>query len=155
MPSELALAAVEEGLQKAKSGILETSGPNRGPELDEIQLAANDTLGQAWCAKFAWWCYELAARKLRTKNPFPKIFLSPALETWAAREGRVVKAPDRGDVFVKAHKHTGLATGPLLPGLYVPAVEGNTWVGFGPTKSPEGVWVTSKTPASVCTFIRF
>jgi len=46
---------------------------------------------------------------------------------------------------VKAHKHTGLATGPLLPGLFVPAVEGNTWVGFGPTKSPEGVWVTSKT----------
>jgi len=55
MASEIALAAVEVGLEKAKSGIIESSGPNRGPELDAIQIAANDTLGQAWCAKFVWW----------------------------------------------------------------------------------------------------
>jgi hypothetical protein len=155
MASEIALAAVEVGLTEAKRGIYETAGENRGPEVDQIQLAANNALAQAWCAKFVWWCFEKAAQSLRTKNPFPKIFLSSALEAWAAREQKVVKMPERGDVFVKSHKHTGLATGPLVSGLFVPAVEGNTWVGAGASKSKEGVWVTSKTQFAACTFIRF
>jgi len=152
--SDVALLAVEIAFSEAKRGILESSGQNRGLQLDEIQPAANGALGQAWCAKFAWWCFEKASQKMRIKNPFPKIFLSSALETWAARERKVVKEPGRGDVFVKLHKHTGIATGSLQSGSFVPAVEGNTWVGAGETKSQEGVWVTSRTPFSACTFIR-
>ena len=142
--SEVALLAVEIAIADAKRGLFESDGNDRGPELDEIQQSANGQVGQPWCAKFVWWSFERAALKLKVKNPFPHIFLSSALETWAGRAGLIVKAPERGDVFVKKSRHTGLASGPLLPGMFVPAVEGNTYT-VNPAK--EGVYVTKKTRA--------
>jgi len=150
--TSLAELAVQIGIGEAKKGVIESTGPNRGPEVDVYQMMANNTVGQMWCAKFVWWCFETAARKLAVKNPFPRIFLSPALETWAVREGKVVKTPARGDVFVRDHKHTALVTGDLFSGGTFPAVEGNTWIGR-PAK-PDGVYETTKTQASKCVFIR-
>lgn len=151
-PSSVASLAVDIAIADARRGVFESGGNNRGPEVDEIQGAANHQMGQPWCAKFVWWCFERAALKLKVKNPFPRLFLSSALETWATRAGLIVETPQRGDVFVKEHRHTGLAAGSLLPGLFVPAVEGNTYT-INPNK--EGVYVTKKTRADRCTFLRF
>jgi hypothetical protein len=150
--TSVAELAVQIGIGEAKKGVIESTGPNRGPEVDVYQTTANDTLGQMWCAKFVWWCFETAATKLGVKNPFPKIFLSPALQTWAAREGKIVKIPARGDVFVREQRHTGLVTGDPLGGGTIPAVEGNTWIGR-PAK-PDGVYETTKTLVAKCAFIR-
>src|SRR6185503_17975906 len=125
----VSLLAVEIAIEEAGKGVIESTGENRGPEVDIYQLAANNQTGQMWCAKFVWWCFEQAATRLREKNPFPKMFLSSALQAWAVRERRVVDTPVRGDVFVRQSRHTGLATGTLLSGGFVPAVEGNTWIG--------------------------
>ena len=151
-PNSVASLAVEIAIAEAKKGAIESAGENRGPEVDVYQLAANNQVGQMWCAKFVWWCFEQAATKLGVANPFPKMFLSSALQSWAAREKKVVTEPERGDVFVRQSRHTALATGPLLSGGFVPAVEGNTWI--GQPRKPDGVYETKKTPASQCVFIR-
>jgi hypothetical protein len=145
--------AVEIAIGEARKGVIESAGENRGPEVDVYQLAANNAVGQSGCAKFVWWCFERASLKLRVRNPFPRIFQSAALQVWAARERKVVREPGRGDVFVRQQKHTGLATGGLLSGGFVPAVEGNTWI--GQPRKPDGVYETRKTPAAQCPFIRF
>jgi len=144
--------AVQIGIAEAKKGVIESTGPNRGPEVDVYQTMANNALGQMWCAKFVWWCFETAALRLGVKNPFPKIFLSPSLQDWATREGKIVGTPSRGDVFVKERRHTGLVTGdPLASGSF-PAVEGNTWIGR--PRKPDGVYETTKTLVMKCAFIR-
>lgn len=150
-PSPVALLAVEIAIREARLGVIESAGQNRGPEVDEYQLEANGVVGQMWCAKFVWWCFERAASKLHTKNPFPRMFLSSALSLWAMRENRVVKQPAPGDVLVKQLRHTGIVAGPVVGGR-VPAVEGNTYIGR-PAK-PDGVYETSKTVAVECTFFR-
>lgn len=148
----LAELAAQIGISEARRGVIESAGPNRGPDVDIYQMSANNTLGQMWCAKFVWWCFETAAVKSGAKNPFPRIYLSPALQAWAERAGKIVSTPRRGDVFVKEQRHTGLVTGgPVVNGTF-PAVEGNTWIGH-PAK-PEGVYETTKTQSSKCAFIR-
>lgn len=150
--SEVALLAVEIAVEDAHRGVFESAGNNRGPEIDDLQRSANAQVGQPWCAKFVWWCFQRAASRLSVKNPFPRLFLSSALESWAVRENLIVGSPERGDVFVKERRHTGLATGPILSGLFVPAAEGNTYT-INPAK--EGVYLTKKTRAERCVFFRF
>ena len=154
MPAQiqsLAEVAIAIGLEEARRGVFENANDNRGARIDEYQLEANRTVGEKWCAKFAWWCFEKAAQRLKVKNPFPRIFAAAALETWALREKKIVPDPARGVIFVKSHRHVALATGPLLSGGFVPALEGNTWTG---TVRKDGVYETKKTKASDCVFIR-
>lgn len=104
--------AVEIALEEEKRGVFETS-ENRGPRIDEYSMFANHTLGQAWCAKFAYWCFAQAALKIRGQNPFPRIFLAQGLEEWGKFNGKTVSEPALGDVFVKTNKkggkHVGIA----------------------------------------------
>jgi hypothetical protein len=148
LPNSVASLALDIAIAEGKKGVIESAGENRGPEVDVYQLAANNQVGQMWCAKFVWWCFDQAATRLRVADPFPKMFL----QSWAVREKKVVTEPMRGDVFVRQARHTALATGPLLSGGFVPAVEGNTWI--GQPRKPDGVYETKKTPASQWVFIR-
>jgi hypothetical protein len=84
--SALTDLALQIALDEVKRGVFENANDNRGERVDEYQVAANSTVGQMWCAKFAWWCFE-----------------------------------------------------------------GNTWTG---TVRRDGVYVTDKTRAEVCVFIR-
>ena len=67
----VAEVAVEIALDEAKRGVFETANNNRGPRIDEYQTLANNTLGEKWCAKFVFWCFEQAALRLSVKNPLP------------------------------------------------------------------------------------
>jgi hypothetical protein len=147
--TEVAKEAVKIALMEAAQGVFENDNDNRGPRVDEYQRVGG-TLGQAWCAKFAYWCFMQASLKLGVANPFPRIFGAARLEEWGKKEDRMVTDPACGDVLIKEHHHVGLVTGPRLPGEIVPSVEGNTWEHV----HKEGVYVLQKERFTKCTFIR-
>jgi hypothetical protein len=97
----VAEVAVEIALEEAKQGVFETANNNRGPRIDEYQRAANNTLGQAWCAKFVFWCFEQASKRTGVSNPLPKIWGAGQLESWAISQKKTVTTPALGDVFIK------------------------------------------------------
>lgn len=105
----VAEVAVEIALAEAKQGVFEAANNNRGPRIDEYQKLANSTLGQAWCAKFVFWCFEQAALKMGVTNPLPRIFGAGQLEAWAIAQKKTVPIPTLGDVLVKEHRHVGLS----------------------------------------------
>ena len=158
--SEVAALAVKIALVEAEQGVYETGDKNHepndnyGPKVDVYQQAANQTLGQAWCAKFVFWCFQQAALQLKATNPFPRIFGASQLERWGKKESRMVADPRSGDVLVKGHKHVGLVTGPALESGIVPSVEGNTWAKTDYDHRKEGVYVLRNEKVSKCTFIR-
>jgi hypothetical protein len=150
---EVAEAAVKMAELEAQKGVYETSNDNRGPRVDEYQMV-NNTLGQWWCAKFAYWCFMQAALQMRVANPFPRIFGARELEKWGIKERRMVTDPMRGDVLVQTHHHVGLVTGHIFEKkniLVVSSVEGNTWTG---RVRRDGVYALEKQLVANCTFIR-
>lgn len=153
MATKVAERAVAIAIAEASTGVFETNNDNRGPRIDEYQMAANKKLGQKWCAKFVYWCFEQAAVELKVPNPFPKIFGSADLEDWAAKNDLLVAEPVLGDVFVKERRHVGLVTGPSAGGV-VPSVEGNTWAKSDFAHRREGVYVLKNEKVTKCTFIR-
>lgn len=146
--------AVEIALDEAKRGVFETANNNRGPRIDEYQRLANNTLGQAWCAKFGFWCFEQAALRLGVKNPFPKIWDAGRLEAWAIAQKKTVTIPALGDVFVKEHRHVGLVAGSLMASGTIQSVEGNTWAGTKFENRREGVYVLKNTKVVKCVVMR-
>jgi hypothetical protein len=75
--------AVEIALQEAAAGVFERGNDNRGDRIDEYQQSTSGRLGEAWCLKFVYWCFEQAARRLNTNNPMPAFFGAPQFEGWA------------------------------------------------------------------------
>jgi hypothetical protein len=150
---ELAKAAVRVALAEAAQGVFETNNDNRGPRVDEYQMVGGK-VGQAWCAKFAYWCFQQAAFKLGVANPFPRIFGASEMEKWGTKENRVVTEPQSGDILVKEHRHVGVVTGPALANGTFPSVEGNTWSKTDFAHRKEGVYVLNNEKVSRCTFIR-
>ena len=147
--TEVAKEAVTIALMEAEQGVYENDNDNRGPRVDEYQQVGG-TLGQPWCAKFAYWCFMHASLKLGVANPFPRIFGAARVEEWGKKEGRMVTEPACGDVLIKQHHHVGLVTRSALDNGIVPSVEGNTWDHI----HKEGVYVLEKERFSKCTFIR-
>jgi hypothetical protein len=147
--TEVAKEAVKIALMEAAQRVYENDNDNRGPRVDEYQQVGG-TLGQPWCAKFAYWCFMQASLKLGVANPFPRIFGAVRLEEWGKKEGRMVTEPACGDVLIKQHHHVGLVTRSALDNGIVPSVEGNTWDHV----HKEGVYVLEKERFSKCTFIR-
>jgi hypothetical protein len=150
----VAEVAVEIALEEAKQGVFETANNNRGPRIDEYQRVANNTLGQSWCAKFVYWCFEQAAKRTGVSNPLPKIWGAGQLESWAISQKKTVTTPALGDVFVKEHRHVGLVAGPAMSGGTIPSVEGNTWGGTTFEKRREGVYALKNTKVAKCVFMR-
>jgi hypothetical protein len=150
---EVAEEAVNMALAEAAKGVCETNNDNRGPRVDEYQMV-NGTLGEAWCAKFVYWCFQQAALKLDVSNPCPKIFGAGELQKWGEKNKRIVDSPERGDVLIKRKKHAGLVTGPAQQNGTFPSVEGNTWANTDEEHKKEGVYVIKKTRVSDCKFIR-
>lgn len=155
MPTKsLSELAVDLAVIEARSNVFETNNDNRGPRVDEYSVAANNTLGQAWCAKFAWWCFEQAARRIGTTNPFPRIFGALEIERWAHRNNKAVETPQKGDVLVRMHNHVGLVAGPPTRVGTVPSVEGNTWAKTDFANRKEGVYELTNRKIIECTFFR-
>jgi len=154
MATTVAELAVEIALQEAAAGVFERENDNRGDRIDEYQQSTSGRLGEAWCLKFVYWCFEQAARRLNTKNPMPAFFGASQFEDWAKASKKLVAAPARGDVFVKESRHGGLVTGPAIPGGTFPSVEGNTWAKSDFAHRREGVYVLQKEKVARCTFAR-
>ena len=147
---DVAAEAVKIALAEAASGVFENNNDNRGPRVDEYQMVGG-MLGEMCCAKFAYWCFQQAAFKLNTDNPFPRLFGSARLEKWGEDHDRLFDTPQRGHVFVKAKKHVGIVTGPALDNGTFPSVEGNTYAG---AVRRDGVYTLNKTLIRICRFIR-
>jgi hypothetical protein len=79
----LAELAVTIALEEARRGVFENANDNRGPRVDEYQQTTSGVLGEAWCVKFVYWCFEQASGRLGAKNPMPKIFGAAQFEQWA------------------------------------------------------------------------
>jgi hypothetical protein len=153
MKSTISELAVSTALGEAVQGIFETANDNRGPRVDEYQ-STSGVLGQAWCVKFVYWCFEQAAGRLGMKNPMPRIFAVAQFEIWATREKKLVTTPALGDVLIKEHRHAGLVTGPPLSVGTFPSVEGNTWANADFAHRREGVYVLKNEKVVKCTFAR-
>jgi len=147
---ELAAEAVKIALAEEAQGVFENDNDNRGPRVDEYQ-AVGGTLGQPWCAKFAYWCFQQAALKLGCPNPFPRIFAAGPLEKWGEQKKRLAVEPQRGDVLIWKHRHVALVTGSALDNGIVPSVEGNTWTG---KIRKDGVYARKVREVSECKFVR-
>jgi hypothetical protein len=152
--NNVAQVAVEIALEEAKQGVFEDANDNRGERIDEYQQLANSTVGQAWCAKFVYWCFDQAAKRLGVTNPMPRIFGAGALEAWAMAKKNLDTTPALGDVFVKSHRHVGLVAADAVTGGKFKSVEGNTWSGTTFENRREGVYVVTSTKVATCTFIR-
>jgi hypothetical protein len=152
--SAVADLAVKFALEEAAAGVFERDNDNRGDRVDEYQQSTSGVLGEAWCLKFVYWCFEKAARDLKVKNPMPAYFGAARFETWAKEAKKIVASPARGDILIKEHKHGGLVTGEALPGGKFPSVEGNTWAKSDYAHRREGVYVLQSTLVVRCTFVR-
>lgn len=150
----IAEVAVQVALEEARRGVFETNNDNRGPRIDEYQKLANGVLGEKYCAKFVYWCFEQAAARTQGKNPMPPIFGAAELERWGQKENKMVTAPALGDILIKEHRHAGLVTGPGVSAGTFPSVEGNTWANTDFAHRHEGVYVLKNEKLVKCTFIR-
>lgn len=146
--------AVTIALQEAAAGVFERANDNRGDRVDVYQQSTSGVLGEAWCLKFVYWCFEQAARRLNAKNPMPAIFGAAQFEAWAKSANKLVATPALGDVFVKESRHGGLVTGPTIAGGTFPSVEGNTWAKSDFAHRREGVYALQNEKAARCTFAR-
>jgi hypothetical protein len=147
---EVAAEAVKIALVEEAQGVFENDNDNRGPRVDEYQTVGG-ILGQPWCAKFAYWCFQQAALKLGCPNPFPRIFAAIPLEKWGEQKKRLVVGPQRGNVLIWKHRHVALVTGSALDNGIVPSVEGNTWTG---KIRKDGVYARKVREVSECKFVR-
>lgn len=108
-------------------------GSNRGPFVDNCNVAAGVPLGSPWCVSFAYFCVELACRRL--KKPINEAMLrtgsSSALARWARSKKRLVSRPTAGDLFVciggeTGYYHTGFVASELNADGLFETVEGNS-----------------------------
>jgi len=136
-PSALLAGAVAKAL--SQEGVREDRGrPNRGPQVDQYlaRVGVDPATGSPWCAAFAYWCFDEAARQLGVSNPCVKT--AGVLSHWtraplAARvpaeaafdDPRLIRP---GALFIVDHGsgrgHTGIVV-KVLTGE-IATIEGNT-----------------------------
>jgi peptidoglycan hydrolase-like protein with peptidoglycan-binding domain len=136
-PSPLLAQALAKAL--SQEGVREDRGrPNRGPQVDQYlqRVGVDPASGSPWCAAFAYWCFDEAARQLGVANPCAKT--ARVLSQWA-RAPQTARIPAEaafddprlirpGALFVVDHGsgrgHTGLVV-KVLTGE-IATIEGNT-----------------------------
>lgn len=130
----LSVAAAEEAKQVREVPV----NSNRGPEVEQYQLRAGASPGDAWCCAFVYWCFDEAANALGSANPMVRT--AGCLDHWnkAPSRGakRVLALAAKADpslvkpgmVFIMDHGegkgHTGLVE--RTAGGLLTTIEGNT-----------------------------
>lgn len=79
-------------------------GSNWGPDIKKYLASVGITKPSAWCASFAYWCFDEASRELGMKNPLTKV--GGVLRQWEfSPKYRIPKnlIPQPGDLFVLDH----------------------------------------------------
>jgi hypothetical protein len=136
-PNPLLAAALIKAL--SQEGVREDRGrPNRGPQVDQYlaRVGVDPATGSPWCAAFAYWCFDEAARQLGVSNPCVKT--ARVLSHWA-RAPLATRIPAEeafddprlirpGALFIVDHGsgrgHTGIVV-KVLTGE-IATIEGNT-----------------------------
>ena len=87
----IGIAALE--IAKREVGVKETS-PNWGARVKQYLAAAGVYSPAPWCISFLCWCFERAGHPITA----PGRASVGMFETWAARQGYLVKRPFKGDI---------------------------------------------------------
>ena len=98
---DLARKALEIAISELKRGAGEAGGNNMGPDVERYISPA--TAPQNWCAGFAGWCYQEAARQLAWPLPFRRSLGAKALGKAVATAGRSFTDPHEaqpGDLII-------------------------------------------------------
>lgn len=120
------------------------SGRNRGPFVEHVQERAGlgSGGGFAWCACFVYWGLAQAgvpAGRLPARGESAAV---RRWVEWAGRQGRLVRSPQRGDLFYwldeSGQGHIGWVLGKPLLGVFA-TIEGNTDVSQG-SREGDGVY---------------
>lgn len=121
----LVSAQAERMVQIAASqvGVAESGGDNNGTPLTRyVRWFAPGSGPQPWCAYFASWCWDRATDS-NHQVPWSPGYTGGVYQ-WAARVGRLVSRPQRGDFFVQANfMHMGIVES--VPGASFRTIEGN------------------------------
>lgn len=125
-------------------GVCET-GQNGGVPLERYVRPFWPRSGpQPWCAFFVSWCYwQTALHKPYWDNPG----WVESVHAWAASARRLVKTPERGDMFGIGGAHMGLVVR-RIGGGRVRTLEGNTSSGCVKVldRPQSGLWFARPTP---------
>lgn len=133
-------------------------GSNAGPQVNEYLKSVGLGPGFFWCVAFTYWCYQEASKKLSVPNPTLRTASSSDLYAWAKKNGRLVRRPKRGDIFVvrggeRTHYHTGMVDDEVGANGRFPTIEGNS----NDDGSANGIEVAHRVPGrrvDTCDFIR-
>jgi hypothetical protein len=123
------LSQVATQIAVGELGAREQGGANRGPQVDQYLAAVRLDPGFPWCAAFAFWCFEMAARRMGITNPMPRTASTRRLWELADRHFRDPN-PAPGRVYVLDHGnsqgHTGIVLSVDALGNVFEEVSGNT-----------------------------
>lgn len=100
--------ALEVAIEELNKGCGELGGNNRGPDVERYIAPAKAP--QNWCAGFAGWCYQEAARRLGVPLPFKRSLGAKALGKNVAAVGRRFTKLDEarpGDLIIFDRGTTG------------------------------------------------
>ena len=128
----MTLSQVAVEVARAELGVCETAN-NQGPRVEEYQRAVGLHPGDAWCAAFAYWVFNEAARRLGLVNPFPRV--GAAIRAWKLAEPICRDSnPAVGAVYVLDHGeglgHVGIVTAIDADGVPT-EISGNTFARGG------------------------
>ncbi len=135
-PSSLLKEALKVAISQI--GVVESGGPNRGPEVDiYLKSVGLDAAGNnySWCAAFVYWSFKKASANLNITNPLYKT--AGCIKHWdnatcsKLNITAALKDPSKikpGFIFIIDHGkglgHTGIVES--VEGGYLTTIEGNT-----------------------------
>ena len=128
---------------------------NRGLKVEDYLASCGLGGGYPWCAAFVRWAGKAA---LGDEWPVPAMAGCASLGEWAASQGRLVKTPVRGVVFLMYYSsmqrfaHTGFVVEPSPQGGWT-TIEGNT--SGGGSREGWGVFQRTRTFGEHDRFIRW
>ena len=132
--------AVEIALAEVSKEVKESTGRNRGPEIDKYMGRCNMPLSEShdWCGAFVYYCFDEARKRLGKQLPIKggNMWSGRKLKKWCgANWGKVVwDLPlQPGDVYVLYKGHIGLIAGSysmdnIMSGSIVSVIDGNQMV---------------------------
>lgn len=136
-------------------GVRESGGPNRGPEVEKFLASVGLGPGYAWCAAFAYFCFEQSAKALRIPNPAVRTASVHKAFNDAPPAARVLPGdtvdtpPSPGSIYCIDHGHgrghCGLVLAIRETGIL--GFEGNT--NAGGSREGDGVYRRSRRRAEI------
>lgn len=158
-PDALSWAKGEQLSGPNTYGVMEDPpSSNCGDRVEEYQAAGGQPPGVAWCMCFCMWCLKKAASGKGVKMPIPTSGSCSYVYNWARDNGKLVYAPQPGDLFLviggeTGHFHTGfVATSPDNSNKYQ-TIEGNSNLD-GSANGIAVVWRSPGRPVSSCDYVR-